>query len=266
MAFSGVFNSVLSRRPDPAQPLTPEQAEQRRCEAYRRAFATAEIAVPALALRNRVIARWVRDRDLAVDVRTGEELEVAVGAGIHPVRITVHADHVRDSDLCATARLALGRIAVNSLAQIQMLATQVPRSQGLVVRMTDVNAPVQNGFPCDSAQLDAAIDAIMAARRFALVGLHCDVGEQSHDFLSYPAAIGHMITEMAQIRQRHGVVLTRLGLGGGRAVPSGDWAAKLPELASQIDEALDDACVTLRYPRPIVQLSPGLAIVGRVAA
>ena len=79
MAFSGVFNWVLSRRPDPAQPLTPEQAEQRRCEAYRRAFAMTEIAVPALALRNRVIARWVRDRGLAVDVPSSLPYVTGIG-------------------------------------------------------------------------------------------------------------------------------------------------------------------------------------------
>ena len=103
-------------------------------------------------------------------------------------------------------------------------------------------------------------------RRLNLVGLHCDVGSEEHDFVSYPAAIGHMITEMTQIRRHHGVVLTRLGLGGGRAVPSGDWTIELPELASQIDESLDDACATLRYPRPLVVLSPGLAIVEHDAA
>ena len=96
--------------------------------------------------------------------------------------------------------------------------------------------------------------------------MHCDVGSEEHDFVSYPAAIGHMITEMTQIRRHHGVVLTRLGLGGGRAVPSGDWTIELPELASQIDESLDDACATLRYPRPLVVLSPGLAIVEHDAA
>ena len=65
-----------------------------------------------------------------------------------------------------------------------------------------------------------------------------------------------MITEMTQIRRHHGVVLTRLGLGGGRAVPSGDWTTELPELASQIDESLDDACATLRFP------SAGCALAG----
>ena len=75
-----------------------------------------------------------------------------------------------------------------------------------------------------------------------------------------------MIAEMTHIQRNHRVVLTRLGLGGGRAVPSGDWLVELPQLAAQIDDSLDDACGTLRFPRPLVVLSAGLEIIGRSAA
>jgi diaminopimelate decarboxylase len=34
----------------------------------------------------------------------------------------------------------------------------------------------------------------------------------------------------------------------------------------QIEQSLDDACATLRYPRPLVVLSPGLPLMGHSAA
>ncbi len=71
---------------------------------------------------------------------------------------------------------------------------------------------------------------------------------------------------MTDVRRNHRVVLTRLGLGGGRAVPSGGWLVELPQLAAQIDDSLDDACGSLRFPRPLVVLSAGLEIIGRIAA
>lgn len=43
-------------------------------------------------------------------------------------------------------------------------------------------------------------------------------------------------------------------------------AIVIPELAIQIDEALDDACATMRYPRPVVMLSPGRGIAEQHAA
>ncbi len=282
MTISGVFHSVLSgtklngfaaRHTVSGEPDPLERAVLHRCEIYRKSFPMTEIALPAYALRNLPVAKWARDQRLAIDVRTGKEFAVAIAAGIHPARMTVHADRLSDSELRATANLEPGRVVVSSMSQIDLLASAVGRTQGVVICVTDVNAPVltvagteKRGFRFDSTELDRAIEAVLAAKRLNLLGLHCDVGSEENDFVSYPAAIGHMITEMTQIRRRDGVVLTRLGLGGGRAVPSGDWATELPELASQIDESLDDACATLRYPRPLVVLSPGLAIVEHDAA
>ena len=282
MTISGVFHSVLSgtklngfaaRHTVSGEPDPLERAVLHRCETYRKSFPMTEIALPAYALRNLPVARWARDQRLAIDVRTGKEFAVAIAAGIHPARMTVHADRLSDSELRATANLEPGRVVVNSMSQIELLASAVGRTQGVVICVTDVNALVltvtgteKRGFRFDSTELDRAIEAVLAAKRLNLLGLHCDVGSEENDFVSYPAAIGHMITEMSQIRRHHAVVVTRLGLGGGRAVPCGDWTTELPELASQIDESLDDACATVRYPRPLVVLSPGLAIVEHDAA
>jgi len=282
VTISGVFHSVLSgtklngfaaRHTVSGEPDPLERAVLHRCETYRKSFPMTEIALPAYALRNLPVARWARDQRLAIDVCTGKEFAVAIAAGIHPARMTVHADRLSDSELRATANLEPGRVVVNSMSQIELLASAVGRTQGVVICVTDVNALVltvtgteKRGFRFDSTELDRAIEAVLAAKRLNLLGLHCDVGSEENDFVSYPAAIGHMITEMSQIRRHHAVVVTRLGLGGGWAVPCGDWTTELPELASQIDESLDDACATVRYPRPLVVLSPGLAIVEHDAA
>ena len=272
-----MFLSVFSG-PRPYPPAeAAERDELHLCEAYRACFPMSDIALPSSALRNHVLAKWVRDGRLTVDVRSGDELELAIAVGIHPGRMTLHADGLHESELRAAITLGPGRIAVNSMSQLHVLAAALGRrTQGVVVRVTDVNpaAPAVGGaedtvarsFRFDSVELATAISWISAVVRLNLVGLHCDVGSNDHDFVSYPAAIGHMITEMARIRRHHGVVLTRVGLGGGRAVPSGDWSVELPDLAAQIDQSVDDACATLRYPRPLVVLSPGLAIVGRTAA
>ena len=286
MTLSAFLSSVLSGNALHTKPVdrgadathsSVEQEDLRRCKTYRKFFPMTEIALPATALRNRAIAKWVTEHRVSVDVHSGEELAVAIAAGVHLSRLTLRADALSDSDLCAAIRLGVGRIVVSSVGQIDLLrSVVVQNAQDVLVRMTDINMPVLTmadagdrvpcGFRFDSTESDIAIAAILDHEWLNLVGLHCDVGLQDHDFVSYPAAIGHMIAEMAQVRRTHGVVLGRLGLGGGRAVPTGDWAVELPELAGQIDDALDDSCATLRYPRPLVVLSPGLAIVGQRAA
>lgn len=287
MTLSAFLLSVLSgntshaqaadRSDDGMHPLSPEQEDLRRCKSYRKFFPMTEIALPATALRNRAIARWVRDHRVTVDVRSGEDLAIAIAAGVHRARLTVYADGLRESDLHAAVNLGVGRVVAGSVQQIELLRSDVARrAQDVVIQMTDVNTPalavagagdrVPCGFRFDSNESDIAIAAVLGHEWLNLVGLHCEVGSQDHDFVSYPAAVGHMIAEMTQILRNHGVVLTRLGLGGGRAVPSGDWAIELPQLATQIDESLDDACGTLRFPRPLVVLSAGLEINGQSAA
>ena len=256
---------------------TQDDEELRRCKIYRKSFPATEIALPATALRNRAIAKWVRDHRVTIDVRTGEELATALAAGVRLQRLTVYADALSESELRATVNLGVGRIVAASVWQIELMRSIVEkRAQDVVIRMTDVNTPglaiadvadrVPAGFRFDSTESDIAIAAVLDHEWLNLVGLHCEVGSQDHDFVSYPAAIGHMIAEMTQVQRNHRVVLTRLGLGGGRAVPSGDWLVELPQLASQIEDSLDDACGTLRFPRPLVVLSTGLEIIGRNAA
>ncbi len=291
VTLSGFFSSVLSGKalhhrsvrgvndmPEDRNLLDSAQPEElRRCKNYRKFFPMTEIALPATALTTHVIAKWARDHRVAVDVRTGEELAAAMAAGVRLARLTVFADSLRPSELQAVANLGVGRIVVGSVHEIELLRFVVSqRAQNVVVRMTDGNMPAlaiadgdyhaHCGFRFDSNEADSAVAAVIDHEWLNLVGLHCEVGSEDHDFVSYPAAIGHMIAEMAQIRRNHDHVLTRLGLGGGRAMPSGDWAVELPQLATQIDDALDDACGTLRFPRPLVVLSAGLEIVGRSAA
>jgi diaminopimelate decarboxylase len=74
-----------------------------------------------------------------------------------------------------------------------------------------------------------------------------------------------MIAVMAQVRDRHQVVLTELNLGGGPAVPyrSGDPEFNLRALAASIDAALRSACGEYGYPRPQIVIEPGRAIAAR---
>ncbi|BBX31411.1 Orn/DAP/Arg decarboxylase 2 [Mycolicibacterium mageritense DSM 44476 = CIP 104973] len=248
-------------------------ADLHRCKTYRKLFRTAEVALPAQLLSDPAVAKWARDQQLAVDVRSAADTASVAAAGIQWPRVTVFADALRESELRAVVAMGVGQIVAGSVPQVEVLRSIVAdRPQDVVIRMTDAGMPLSvaeglpGGFRFDSNESDAAIAAVIAHDRLNLVGLHCEVGTRDDDFVSYPAAIGHMIAEMTQVRRNHGVLLTRLGLGGGRAIPPTDWHAELHQLAIEIDQSLDDACGTLRFPRPLVVLSAALAVPGRSAA
>jgi diaminopimelate decarboxylase len=206
----------LHRTPSP----TLDEEELRQCKIYRKSFAQTEIALPATVLRNRAIAKWVRDHRVTIDVHTGEELATALAAGVRLQRLTMYADALSESDLRAAVNLGVGRVVAASVQQIELMRSVVAkRAQDVVIRMTDVNTPnlatagvadrLPAGFRFDSNESDTAIAAVLDHEWLNLVGLHCEVGSQDHDFVSYPAAIGHMIAEMTHIQRNHRVVLTR---------------------------------------------------------
>jgi diaminopimelate decarboxylase len=98
-----------------------------------------------------------------------------------------------------------------------------------------------------------------------LVGLQCHIGSQVTDASLYGEAIRQMIPLMAEIRARHGVIMTELNIGGGQGIPyaSGDQELDLDALRDFIDDALDASCAAECFPRPTVVVEPGRAISAR---
>ena len=100
-----------------------------------------------------------------MDVRTGKELAVAIAAGIHPARMTVHADGMQRIGAACGSQSRTGRVVVSSMSQIELLASTVEhRTQGVVICVTDVNAPIltavgtpKSGFRFDSNEVDYAV-------------------------------------------------------------------------------------------------------------
>ena len=117
--------------------LPADDEELRRCKIYRKSFPETEIALPATALRNRAIAKWVRDHRVTIDVRTGEELATALAAGVRLQRLTMYADALSESDLHAAVNLGVGRVVAASVQQIELMRSVVAkRAQDVVIRMT----------------------------------------------------------------------------------------------------------------------------------
>ncbi|TDO18752.1 diaminopimelate decarboxylase [Mycobacterium sp. BK086] len=205
---------------------------------YRDSCLPAEVSFPAASLGDIRVARWLREHRLGVDVRTLAELHSAISVGIHPVLMTVHADHLATGDIRRASAAGVGRVVLSCPDQIVSLRTG--RTQNVLLRMTDAASP--------SARV-TAVDAVIGCRSATLIGLLCEIGTAADDFGSCPAAIDAMIAQMADIRRRHNVVLTRLVVAAaGNSIVRRD-------LAEEIDESVDDACATLRFPRPAVVMA-----------
>jgi diaminopimelate decarboxylase len=206
----------------------------------------------------------VRKHAVPTNVRTGEELAIAIANGIPPTRIVVHGDSLRDPELRRVATAGMGRMIIDSASQADLLASCTDnRMQAVHLRTNDSGIGpgwgAADGGPSlligrpSAADTDDAVAAVLTHHRLALEGLDARIGPQRGAFVSCAAAIGHAIAEMARMRDQHGILLTRLGLH--LDVRISDSGPALEILARRIDETLDDACTTMDFPRPRLLLS-----------
>lgn len=248
-----------------------------RARRYRKALRDVEVVYAGKSLLTTAVARWAREEGLGVDVCSGGELAVALAGGVDPARIVMHGNAKSPDELRDAVRVGVGRIVLDSAMEIAYLAGLARRRQRVLIRVTpDVDihghravttgiSDQKFGFTLHGDRADVAVQRVLAHPILDLVGLHCHIGSQVTDAARYGEAIHRMIAAMADIRTRHGVILTELNIGGGHGIPyvSGDRELNLDELAGVIENALDEACGAERFPRPTVVVEPGRAISGR---
>jgi diaminopimelate decarboxylase len=214
-----------------------------------------EVVYAGKSLLTIAVARWAREEGLGIDVCSAGELALALAGGVKPAHIVMHGNVKSHDELRAAVRVGVGRIVLDScieIADLAGLAGQRSSRQRVLIRVT----------PGPAAD---AVARVLAHPSLDLIGLHCHIGSQVTDPGRYGEAIRRMIAVMADIRARHGVILTELNIGGGYAIPylAGDPELNIDELARVIDEALEAACAAEHFPRPVIVVEPGRAISAR---
>lgn len=248
-----------------------------RARRYRRALRDGEVIYAGKSLLTTAVARWARDEGLGVDVCSPAELAIALAGGVDPARIILHGNAKSPDELRDAVAVGVGRIVLDSSMEIAYLAGLARRRQRVLVRVTpdiDIHghravttgiSDQKFGFTLAAGHAADAVKRVLAHPILDLIGLHCHIGSQVSDPALYAEAIHRMIAAMADIRRRHGVILTELNIGGGHAVPyvRGDAELNPDELARVLEDALDEACAAEQFPRPAVVVEPGRAISAR---
>ncbi len=220
-----------------------EHPEIRRMIALRNACSPADVSFPAAALRDSTVARWLRRHRLAVDVRTPAELHSAISAGIHPASMTVHADQLDRGGIRRAGATGVGRVVLNRSDQLRPLHAEDP--QNVLWHMADAAISYS----------EHALDAVISCPSTTLIGLACHIGVATDGALAYPTAITNTIAAMDYIRYRHGVLLTRLVLEVADTVAVEESSRVHRALSEAIGDAVDDACASLRFPRPAIVMA-----------
>ena len=247
--------------------VVDEEDFRARIRGYRAALPGVKLVYAGRALLSAAVAGWAAEEGAGVEVCSGGELATALTGEVRPSNIVLNGTAKSAGELDDAVAAGVGRIVIDTPNEIALLAGRVRRRQAVLIRVIpDIDAGDQKfGFALAGGQAAGAVKRLLGEPWLDLVGLHCQLGSQLTDVGLYGAAIRQMLALMAEVRNRHHVVLTELSLGGGHAVPyrAGDPELDPRAFGTVIDAALQSACAEHDYPRPQIAIGPGRAIAAR---
>ncbi len=259
--------------------LLDEDDLRQRARAYAAAFDNGDVYYAGKAFLCTALARWIADEGLNLDVCTDGELSVALAAGFPPDRLAMHGNNKSRVELERGVAAGVGRVIVDSFEEISRLdaaAAAAGVRQRVLVRVTvGVEAHTHEfiatahedqkfGFSLSGGRAEQAVAAVIAADSLELVGLHSHIGSQIFDTAGFEVAAHRVVELAATIRDRHGVEVAEINLGGGLGIAyvAGDDPETPKEIAQRLTTIIERECVAAGLPVPRLAVEPGRAIVG----
>jgi diaminopimelate decarboxylase len=250
-----------------------------RARGYAEAFAGAEVFYAAKAFICTALARWIADEGLNIDVCTGGELAVVRAAEFPMERVAMHGNNKSTAELRTAVEAGVGTIVLDSAVEIERLAaiaTELGVRQRVLIRVTvGVEAHTHEfiatahedqkfGFSLLGGAAERAAAAVLAQPALELVGLHSHIGSQIFDTAGFEVAAHRLVELAATLRDRHGVQIAELNLGGGLGIAyvPGDDPESPKQIAQRLTHIVETESAAAGLPRPRLAVEPGRAIVG----
>ncbi|ROS23149.1 diaminopimelate decarboxylase [Cellulomonas sp. PhB150] len=261
-----------------------------RAAGYRRAFEAAfaeigagvDVYYAGKAFLSLAVARWVHDEGLRVDTATGGELAIALRAGVPGAHIGLHGNNKSDDEIVTALEAGVGRIIVDSLAELDRVA-DLAGARGLVapvmVRVTtgvhaggheyistaheDQKFGLSVAGDDDSPAMTALLRAVERPE-LHLLGIHSHIGSQILDPSGFEVAARVVLTLRARLAERTGVLVDEVDLGGGYGIAylPGEVALDPDRIAKDVAASVQASSADLGTPLPRFSIEPGRAIVG----
>ena len=250
-----------------------------RARAFATAFAGWDVYYAAKSFLCTAVARWVSEEGLGIDVCTGGELAVTQRAGVDLRRVGLHGNNKSVAELRQGLIAGVGRVIVDSFAEIARLADLAAelgvRPRVMVRVTTGVEAHTHEyiatahedqkfGFSIAGGAAAEALRACHDQPDLDLAGIHSHIGSQIFDADGFEVAARRTLRLHAEFAKRTRTALPELDLGGGFGIAytSADSPSTPQELATALGEIIEHECAGLGIAVPHLSIEPGRAISG----
>lgn len=224
------------------------------------------------------ICRIMENENMGLDVVSSGELYTAMSAGFPADRICFHGNNKTTDEITYALDCGIGRFMVDNLTELSLLNTlALERNKKACVMLRlkpGIDAHTHNfirtgqidskfGLALETGEAEEAVKEAISMPGINLTGIHCHIGSQIFEIGPFELAAEVMINFMADMRDRHGVKLSELNLGGGfgiKYVPAQD---PLPydHYMKAVSETVKKTCMARDLDTPFIMLEPGRSIV-----
>lgn len=230
------------------------------------------------AFSTAAIYRMAQQEGLGVDVVSGGELFTALQAGFPMDKVYFHGNNKTPAELALALESGVGRIVVDNLQELALL-DRMAAERGLQVQISVRVKPGVDAHTHDfvqTGQIDSKFGVALEngeAFEFAaktldmphitLVGLHCHIGSQIFDLEPFEVTARIMLTFVADLRDRLGIRISELNLGGGFGIKytENDDPIEYDRYIQSVSRTVRQVCEEKGLERPFMLMEPGRSIV-----
>ena len=225
------------------------------------------------------MCRIIADEKCGLDVVSGGEIYTAWKADFPMEKVVFHGNNKTLQELELAVRCGVGRIVVDNINELHTLedvCRRIDRQVKVYLRIKPgIDAHTHDfirtgqidskfGFALETKEALQAVEQTMLCEHLTLAGLHCHIGSQIFELDPFTLAAEVMVGFMAEIRDKFGVAIEELDLGGGFGIRYTEKDKPLPyrDFMKPVSSTVKRLCAQLNFPMPKVMIEPGRAIVG----
>ena len=231
------------------------------------------------ALSCKHVYKLAKEEGLGVDVVSGGELYTALQAGFPAEKIYFHGNNKTYDEIKMAVESGVGHLVVDNdyeLSLIDEICQKENKTMDILFRIKPgIDAHTHDfvktgqidakfGVALENGEAEAIIKHAMQIKTVRVTGVHCHIGSQIFDIDPFKLAASVMLNFMADMRDKYGLELKELNLGGGYGImyTDEDDPIEYHEYIKAVSQVVNETCQKRKFPVPFILMEPGRSLVG----
>ena len=230
------------------------------------------------AFCSKYTCRLVNEEGLGIDVVSGGELYTAIKADFPMDKVYFHGNNKTVDELKLAVSHGVGHIIVDNIYELKSL-NEIAKDAGIVQNIMFRIKPGVDAHThsfIQTGQIDSkfgvalengeAYEIIEAASKMSNVkvdGVHCHIGSQIFDIAPFEKAAEVMVNFMGDIKDKLGLEIDKLNLGGGYGIMYTEKDDPVPydEYIKKVSDVVKSTASKRGIKIPMILMEPGRSIV-----